>query len=421
MALWKQISSSFKNLVGEPPQQHFSCIALTLGTCAVVRGWLRGTVHKKEIRTTTSSRPRTIHSLRDTVETSQSAKRSHILALAAPSQPVMYLMVTIREHTKSITCVFALQAVHLSARVVDSLQAYLKDLEEDTDQVYVYLFHTRAKQIPSNAMLATPVGTESLPQLTGAPLLVSTLQLYDELFTLALDMGKPALQVSIFTDDPCGYTMSKGVTKTICEKAECIYLERWSLMCMQTGSELAPAFFSSQTLSSKLSPLQLVTHGERLIYLDEMTNSPLRYEKVAVGGTFDQFHAGHKKLLVAAASVTGVHGKLLIGITSPTLLKKKQNKEKIQSFKQRQESVVEFLSEIAPEISVDIQELEEPMGDAATDPTMKAIVVSSETIKGAQAINEYRKKWEMEQLDIVAISRRLSAVESSSYLRTLQK
>ena len=46
--------------------------------------------------------------------------------------------------------------------------------------------------------------------------------------------------------------------------------------------------------------------------------APLRFEKVAVGGTFDRLHAGHRLLLAATALVTA--GPVFIGVTGERLM-----------------------------------------------------------------------------------------------------
>ncbi|OBT51917.1 hypothetical protein VE04_07593 [Pseudogymnoascus sp. 24MN13] len=74
---------------------------------------------------------------------------------------------------------------------------------------------------------------------------------------------------------------------------------------------------------------------------------------VAVGGTFDHLHAGHKLLLTATAlmlqppSPLGTsqpqHRRLIIGITGDELLKNKKYAEQLESWKRREEGVINFL------------------------------------------------------------------------------
>ena len=48
-------------------------------------------------------------------------------------------------------------------------------------------------------------------------------------------------------------------------------------------------------------------------------DAPLSYEHVAVGGTFDRLHAGHRMLLAAAALVSCRH--VYIGVTGGSLIR----------------------------------------------------------------------------------------------------
>merc|ERR1712238_400784 len=63
------------------------------------------------------------------------------------------------------------------------------------------------------------------------------------------------------------------------------------------------------------------------------------YNSVAVGGTFDGMHYGHRKLLTLAISSVVSNptspGKLLIGVTSDEMLVSKEYSELIPSLKER--------------------------------------------------------------------------------------
>ena len=65
------------------------------------------------------------------------------------------------------------------------------------------------------------------------------------------------------------------------------------------------------------------------------------FEKIALGGTFDHFHLGHKKLLEISFSLSK---KVIVGISkSQLLLKNKVLFEAIESYSQRKKSVCNFL------------------------------------------------------------------------------
>ncbi|MEE8401877.1 MAG: pantetheine-phosphate adenylyltransferase [Candidatus Hydrothermarchaeaceae archaeon] len=105
------------------------------------------------------------------------------------------------------------------------------------------------------------------------------------------------------------------------------------------------------------------------------------FKKVAVGGSFDVLHKGHKTLLKKAFE-EGEH--VLIGLTSSEMIEKD-----ISSFEKRKKSLESFLEGKG---RYGIVELSNPMGDAASDSAIDAIVVSEETEHMALKINNARKK-----------------------------
>ena len=120
-----------------------------------------------------------------------------------------------------------------------------------------------------------------------------------------------------------------------------------------------------------------------------------RYSKVAVGGTFDKFHEGHKKLLSTAFEIGD---KIEIGVTSDAFGGLKGN---IDSCKDRIESVRSYFSDKS---NFDIVPLEDPYGTTIFDEDFEAIVVSEETEPTAIKINEIRASKGMDPLDIVVVS-----------------
>ena len=120
-----------------------------------------------------------------------------------------------------------------------------------------------------------------------------------------------------------------------------------------------------------------------------------RYHKVAVGGTFDKFHDGHKKLLSTAFEIGEV---VEIGVTSDEFGGLKGD---IDSCKERMANLKSFFEEYSNFIIVP---LEDPYGTTIYDEDFDAIVVSEETEPNAIKINEIRVSKGMKPIDIVIVS-----------------
>ncbi|WP_296874371.1 phosphopantetheine adenylyltransferase [uncultured Methanobrevibacter sp.] len=120
-----------------------------------------------------------------------------------------------------------------------------------------------------------------------------------------------------------------------------------------------------------------------------------RYNKVAVGGTFDKFHDGHKKLLSTAFEIGD---EIEIGVTSDAFGGLKGD---IDSCKERMSNLKSFFSD---KYNFVVVPLEDPYGTTIYDADFEAIVVTEETEPTAVEINEIRVSKGMKPLDIVVVS-----------------
>lgn len=126
------------------------------------------------------------------------------------------------------------------------------------------------------------------------------------------------------------------------------------------------------------------------------------YASVAVGGTFDHLHAGHKILLTMAAWIC--RKKVICGVSDETLLKTKKHVDFIETIETRMTSVRSFFHLINRVLSFSVAPISDIYGATIIDPEIDAIVVSQETISGGNMINEERKRKNMKELDIFCIN-----------------
>ena len=120
-----------------------------------------------------------------------------------------------------------------------------------------------------------------------------------------------------------------------------------------------------------------------------------KYDKVAVGGTFDKFHDGHKKLLSTAFEIAN---HVEIGVTSDVFGGLKGD---IDSCEVRMKNLKSFFKDYSNFIIVP---LDDPYGTTIYDSDFDAIVVSEETEPTAVEINEIRVSKGMNPIDIVVVS-----------------
>ncbi|WP_296879313.1 phosphopantetheine adenylyltransferase [uncultured Methanobrevibacter sp.] len=120
-----------------------------------------------------------------------------------------------------------------------------------------------------------------------------------------------------------------------------------------------------------------------------------KYSKVAVGGTFDKFHDGHKKLLSTAFEMGD---RVEIGVTSDAFGGLKGN---IDPCEERMKNLKCFFSDKS---NFTVVPLEDPFGTTIYDGDFEAIVVSKETEPTAVKINEIRVSKGMKPLDIIVVN-----------------
>jgi len=119
--------------------------------------------------------------------------------------------------------------------------------------------------------------------------------------------------------------------------------------------------------------------------------------RVAVGGTFDPLHDGHKALLKKACELSR-GGELLIGITSDKMAKNKFHE--VVDYRSRYDEVMRFIR--GQGITPVIVKLEDPYGPTISE-GFDFIVVSPETHPVALKINNIRRERGMEEIKIVLV------------------
>ncbi|KAK5123407.1 hypothetical protein LTR85_002839 [Meristemomyces frigidus] len=199
---------------------------------------------------------------------------------------------------------------------------------------------------------------------------------------------------------------------------------------VQSGSVTNPE--GSRDTSGKQTSLT----GRR----EEEQGSGQRHYHVAVGGTFDHIHIGHKLLLtmtvftVDEPASSGEGGSdarsATIGITGDQLLVKKKHAEVLESWDERQKAVQTFIDSMinfgseAPHTthrndagpngkSVDLHypnglvikctEIQDPFGPTITEEAISTLIISAETRSGGKAVNDKRKESGWKELDVFEV------------------
>lgn len=154
-------------------------------------------------------------------------------------------------------------------------------------------------------------------------------------------------------------------------------------------NSLLTIYLQSEIFKSKINnPMIDVT--VKIEALDEIKSKLEKtFDVVALGGTFDHLHSGHKILLTMAAFLS--NQKIIIGVTDDNLLINKKFKSELQSLEERTKSVQNFLNLICTNsLEISTTPLQDLYGPTATDPNIQALIVSRETLSGADQIDQIR-------------------------------
>ena len=124
------------------------------------------------------------------------------------------------------------------------------------------------------------------------------------------------------------------------------------------------------------------------------------FEAVAVGGTFDELHRGHRVLLKKAFEVGD---RVLIGLSSDEFARELRKPHKVASYEERLFALGRFLKVHGVSDRAEIITLHEPYGVTLSKGCIEAIVVSKETEPIANKINEKRRAKGLQPLEVVVI------------------
>ena len=126
-----------------------------------------------------------------------------------------------------------------------------------------------------------------------------------------------------------------------------------------------------------------------------------KFKKVAVGGTFDELHRGHKTLLNKAFDIGE---KVVIGLSSDEFVSKMGKPHKTAPYVERLQELETFFEKSDLAERAEIVSLNDPYGLTVSGKGLDALVVSKETEAIAEKINKIRVQTGLPSLKIISVS-----------------
>lgn len=214
------------------------------------------------------------------------------------------------------------------------------------------------------------------------------------------------------------------------KQLESLYVEDWPA-AIWTDSNVV--FLEDDEVSAQATKSVDDTSEEGGLIGGYRIPSSSLFNSVAVGGTFDGMHYGHRKLLtLAVSSVLPNTGKLTIGITTDAMLQQKEFAELIPKLDERIKGVRDFVDTLAPGMKnrvkiVPILDQFGPPGSAIESNTYSekndydALVLSHETLETGRKLNQHRTDvLGMDPLTLLCTRRTEAYGMSSTTLRRMR-
>jgi len=125
-----------------------------------------------------------------------------------------------------------------------------------------------------------------------------------------------------------------------------------------------------------------------------------KFNTVLVGGTFDEFHKGHRALIMKAFEVGE---RVMIGLSSDQLARELRKNHEVATYEQRLKELRDFLRKQGVFDRAKIVPLDTPYGITLSTTIAEALVVSKETEPVGLTINKKRKASGLKLIELVVI------------------
>jgi pantetheine-phosphate adenylyltransferase len=125
-----------------------------------------------------------------------------------------------------------------------------------------------------------------------------------------------------------------------------------------------------------------------------------QFKTVAVGGTFDELHKGHRALLLKAFDIGE---RVLVGLCSDRLVESFTKPHVTASYEERLRELRIFLDRHGLLCGAEIMRLDDPFGVMLSGDSVEALIVSKETERVGVKINEERARRGLAAVEIVVV------------------
>ncbi|KAF9182449.1 hypothetical protein BGZ51_000690 [Haplosporangium sp. Z 767] len=232
--------------------------------------------------------------------------------------------------------------------------------------------------------------------------------LYVSFTKQVMALQKPLAELDIVFKDSCGYEIGAGKddeipfdlflgTPQVNQQLETLNEKR-----VQYGQKSLPIFLLDPTITPNTftDSTHLVEAIDSSVSFSKVREG--QYTDVALGGTFDHLHAGHKILLSMTAWITS--HRVVCGVTDDSMLLTKKYKEYMESLEHRIHAVERFLRIFKRNLIYEVVPIHDIYGPTITDNKLQALTVSKETLKGGAAVNKERGNRSLPPLSIEVIN-----------------